>query len=93
MPPQSIATGSIEGTVVDSESGEPVAGMTVTLAFEGAGTANPSAVTDARGHYVIADVPQGRYGELVASGRHHDERRRSVTVGSGLATVDFSVGR
>ena len=93
LPPGSSATGSIEGTVADAETGQPLAGMHVTLAFQGSGTANPTVVTDADGHYAITGVPHGHYGKLVVRGRHHEDRRKQVTVVSGRTTLDFTTPR
>jgi hypothetical protein len=92
LPPASIVTGSILGTVTDRESGRPVAGLRVTLAFQGSGAVNPTATTDAQGHYAITGVPQGHYGKLVVQGRRY-QARHSVTVGSAPTTVDFTPAR
>ena len=45
LPPATLATGTVEGTVTDA-SGDPVAGVPVTLLFQGSGVANPTDVTD-----------------------------------------------
>ena len=51
MPPANPAKASITGTVTDQDSGTPVSGATVTLAFQGGGPVNPAAATAANGTY------------------------------------------
>lgn len=53
-------TGSFSGTVVDDETGEPLAGICV-VAFEGQTGDFGEAVTDDSGEYLVADVPAGEY--------------------------------
>jgi extracellular elastinolytic metalloproteinase len=89
MPPGQIETGTIAGTVTDARSGKPLAGIAVTLAFQGAGVVNPTAITDAAGHYVIAGIRQGSYGKLAVRGSHY-RSQRPVTVGAGTTTESFS---
>jgi extracellular elastinolytic metalloproteinase len=93
-PPTSTRTADVTGTVTDRDSGKPVAGVTVTLAFQGgAGTANPSAVTGADGGYRIASVPVGTYPKISATGPGYDPASSTVTVGTQGATKDFAVRR
>jgi len=89
MPPASDATGTIHGTVTDGDSHNPLAGITVTLAFQGSGTANPTAVTDATGQYTITGVPQGHYAKLIVRGRGY-QARQEVTVGASTPDANFS---
>ena len=93
-PPNGTRTASITGTVTDSDSGAPVSGSTVTLAFQGgSGTANPSAITDANGRYTLGPVPVGTYSKLSVTGSGYDPVTSSVTVGNNGATKNFSVRR
>jgi TonB-linked SusC/RagA family outer membrane protein len=55
---QEPARGSIAGTVVESESGRPIAGASVALAASGAG-AGAATVTDAAGRFRIEGVAAG----------------------------------
>jgi extracellular elastinolytic metalloproteinase len=89
VPPATLTTSTISGTVTHNAS--PVRGATVTLAFQGEGAVNPSAVTDGSGHYTITNVPVGSYGKLVATAANRHNKRASVTVGGGGATIDFSL--
>ncbi len=91
-PPAGDATGTITGTVTDADSGAPVEGATVTLAFQGGDTtANPSAVTGADGTYSLGPVPVGTYPKLVLSGAGYEPSTQSVTVTEGEATVDATL--
>ena len=92
-PPAGHATGRIEGTVSDPDTGKPVPGATVTLAFQGRGAVNPSTVTDAQGHYSLGPVPRGRYSKLEAEAPGYLSARSAVTVGKGSAHSDFSARR
>ena len=49
----------LTGTVKDIATGQPVGGVPVTLAFQGQGVANPTAITAADGTYAIGPVPDG----------------------------------
>ncbi|MCW2794866.1 MAG: peptidase fungalysin [Nocardioides sp.] len=94
QPPTGSTNGTISGVVTDADSGLPVAGAPVTLAFQGGGTvANPTARTDAQGHYNIGPVPVGRYAKLVVGGAGYDPARSAVTVTTTGATNDFVVRR
>ena len=93
-PPSRHATGTVSGVVRDADTGAPVAGVPVTLAFEGgAGIANPTAVTAADGSYALGPVPVGTYRKLVVSGAGYDTRTAPVTVTRGGTSADFSVRR
>ena len=64
-------------------------GVTVRLAFQGSGAANPIAVTDSNGNYTIAGVPEGSYRKIQASGPGFQVRKTVTVTGAG-ATVNFS---
>jgi hypothetical protein len=89
LPPSNITTRTITGTVTDGDTHEPVAGATVTLAFQGAGTANPSTTTDPDGHYTLTDIPEGTYAKLLVLSPTYQEQE-PVTVGASGAVVDFA---
>ncbi|MFC4784890.1 M36 family metallopeptidase [Nocardioides sp. MAHUQ-72] len=94
LPPTSPATGTISGVVRDQDSGQPVAGVPVTLAFQGGGgIANPTAITADDGSYSLGPVPVGHYGKLVVSGAGYDTTQHEVTVTAGGTTEDFGVRR
>ena len=93
-PPANHDKGTITGTVTDADSGQPVSGLTVSLAFQGApGAANPSDTTDAEGHYSIGPVRVGTYPKLNVSGVGFDPARSSVTVTTAGTVKNFEVRR
>ncbi len=93
-PPASTTKAHIQGTVSDPGTGQPVAGIAVSLPFQGGnGVVNPTAVTDAQGDYEISGVPVGSYKRLVVTGSGYDRVAVPVTVTSGGAVVDFEVRR
>ncbi len=94
VPPANPAAASLSGTVTDRDTGSPVAGVTVTLAFQGGYTpANPSAVTGADGRYRLGPVPAGRYPKLVATAPGYDAQQTAVTVARGGSAKDLQVRR
>jgi hypothetical protein len=93
LPPATLDLQEITGKVTDAVTHLPVAGMTVRLAFQGAGVANPVAVTDNTGTYVIHDVPVGHYGKVQVSGKGYHAARKPVTVVPGGTTLNFAVGK
>jgi hypothetical protein len=92
-PPAMHASGRITGVVSDPDSGKPVAGASVTLAFQGRGAVNPTGVTDASGHYSLGPVPRGHYGKLEVDAPGYVGSRTAVTVGKGGAHRNFSARR
>jgi extracellular elastinolytic metalloproteinase len=92
-PPRHLALRTVRGTVTDSNSHAPLEGVPVTLAFQGSGVVNPSAVTDAAGHYAIHGVPEGVYRKLVVNGGGFQPARARITVGPSGGTKNFSVRR
>ena len=83
-------TGVLTGTVKDIATGQPVGGVPVTLAFQGQGVANPTAITAADGTYAIGPVPTGHYGKLTVNGAGYVPISRDVTVaasGSALGLL------
>ena len=76
-PPAVISDRRIHGTVTDADTGSSVPGVTVTLAFQGAGLANPTAVTQADGSYEIQNVPEGTYTKLQVRGAGYSGSPRS----------------
>ena len=57
---QSQTTGALQGTVVDSKSGEKLAGVTVIATSPSLAQAQ-TAITDENGQYKITDLPPGDY--------------------------------
>jgi extracellular elastinolytic metalloproteinase len=90
-PPKKLRFATITGTVTDADSDAPVAGLPVTLAFQGAGRVNPTDVTDASGHYTIT-APVGSYKKLQVVGQGYSDQE-DVNVAPAGTTVDFDVHR
>lgn len=68
---------SLSGSVTDRRSGEPVAGVTVTLV----GPVNRTFVTDETGQYAFTGLPEGRYiVSAAAPGLRVQPSRRNVTL-------------
>ncbi len=57
---QSTTSGAISGTVADQKSGEPLAGVTVTVQSPALGSVQ-TAITDEHGAYKITELPPGEY--------------------------------
>jgi hypothetical protein len=93
MPPTGNATGRISGTVTDSQSGDPIEGAVVTVAFQGSPfVTNPSDTTNASGNYAIGPIPQGTYPKVTISAPGYDEAREVVDV-DGQVTLDEPLDR
>ncbi|HEY7562060.1 MAG TPA: M36 family metallopeptidase [Gaiellaceae bacterium] len=91
LPPDpSSGFGSVAGTVTDSDSGVPLAGVHVE--FDGPGF---SATTDAAGHYALANVPVTTYPTLTASkaGFHWETDEDVAVVANTESPVDFETRR
>jgi extracellular elastinolytic metalloproteinase len=89
VPRAAPSTGAIRGTVSDRDTGEPLAGVTVTLAFQGSGPVNPTAVTDGSGAYSLDALPRGHYTKLIVRAQGY-QARRPVTVGAGTTRVNLA---
>jgi extracellular elastinolytic metalloproteinase len=93
VPPATLpARTTITGKVSDLH-GAGIAGAVVTLAFQGSGAVNPSAVkTGSNGTYEIDGVLPGTYPKIVVSASGFRSRQHSVVVPAGGATgVDFTL--
>ena len=64
--PAGVPGATVEGLVTDAETGLPVVGAGVVIPALGIG-----AVTDLRGHYVIADVPPGDHAVRAGAYTYH----------------------
>lgn len=77
--------GAIAGRVTDAETGQPLAGVTITVR----GT-QFRAVSNAEGQYRITDVPAGTY-DVNATQIGRNPGSQTVTVAGETATADFSM--
>jgi extracellular elastinolytic metalloproteinase len=96
MPPARDASRtSVSGTVTDLASGEPLAGVTVSVVGHTSPLAGSyQATTDAHGRYTIAHVlPGGTYPEVTATLVGYEPGRRAVYVRGGRNTVDWKLRR
>jgi hypothetical protein len=70
-PPPPTGTALILGRVVDGDTGKPVQGAILTLANY-AGRWTRSILTDADGHFVLANLPAGSFLLSAVKGGYHD---------------------
>jgi extracellular elastinolytic metalloproteinase len=91
-PAPGTPVGTLTGTVSNLDTGAPVAGATVIVAA-GASPTNPSAITDAAGHYTISGLVAGTYPKVVATVAGFDGVTSAVTVSAGTTTHDFAIRR
>ena len=97
-----LAGSAVSGRVTDSQSGEPVAGATVSLQVDGAppsggfglpSTSGPKALgvelwpkTDGQGRFVIPRVPSATYTVFANHPDYKTETREDVALGAGAET-------
>ncbi|MEZ5094181.1 M36 family metallopeptidase [Nocardioides sp.] len=93
-PPASVQMATVTGTVTDDADGSPVAGVPVSVAFQGgAGLVNPTAITAADGTYSM-QVPTGDYGKITTGGQGYEYQETSISVTAGGPNVaDFALRR
>ncbi len=94
VPPAGSKQGVVSGVVTDADTGLPLAGLPVTVAFQGgAGQANPTDVTDSAGRYAIGPLPTGTYRKLVVGGSGYDPVTSRVKVVATGTSLDLAVTR
>jgi len=94
VPPTGTKKGLVTGTVTDADTGLPVAGVPVTLAWQGgAGQVNPTTVTGSDGTWSLGPVPIGTYRKLAVDGAGYDPVVRKVKVLATGAVADLQVRR
>jgi extracellular elastinolytic metalloproteinase len=93
MPPSHFTLGSVGGTVTDPDTDDPIAGVPVTLAFQGNGTVNPTAITNGAGHYEISGVPTGHYAKITVLGAGYQAATAPADVTSGGGTANLQTRR
>ena len=74
------AQGALEGHVRDAATGQPLAGVQISLPELGTG-----GITDAEGHYRLEGIPAGTRGVEIRLIGYHTERREAV-ITEGLTT-------
>ncbi|MEP6667094.1 MAG: M36 family metallopeptidase [Nocardioidaceae bacterium] len=94
-PPAGTPIGGLSGKVTDANSGQPIEGATVVIAWQGSPFANnPSAITDADGNYSVGPVPVGRYPKVVVVGpAGYDDRSNPVQVIAGIKVHNVGLRR
>ncbi len=81
------STGKIQGTIVDSESKEPLPSVNVVIERTTLGAA-----TDEEGYFLITDVPPGTYSLKASMVGYAPETKEKVRVFAGrTTTADFSL--
>ncbi len=92
--PPTGAGATLQGTVTDKLTGQPVDGVLVFIAGHDSGYAGDyAAVTDAQGKYSIDGVLPGRYPKLVVAGNGYEVLNQPVTIAAGGTTADFATRR
>ncbi len=85
--PAAQSQGSIEGTVILAETGEPLHGVAVLLI-----ELSRTTTSDNEGRYHFDGVPPGRYSLLAHLDSIFTEETKPIIVGPGIAsTLDFSL--
>ncbi|MBA2561251.1 MAG: M36 family metallopeptidase, partial [Propionibacteriales bacterium] len=94
MPPQNFDVGSLRGVVTNADTGLPLKGVRITIAFQGSPfVTNPSTRTDANGRYSLGPVPVGRYPKVLFSKRGYDSKIGAVRVHAGTTQHDVQMVR
>ncbi len=94
VPPKGNNVGSIVGLVTDRETGAPIKGAVVSVAFQGSPfVVNPSTKTDANGRFSIGPLPRGRYPKVTISSTGYDAVRRSVKVDTRMTRLNPKLKR
>ena len=78
-------TGSLKGTVTSAVNKEPIAGATIEIT-----ELHQTANTDENGVYEFKNIPPGNY-TVVTHIEGFSDRTNKIQVGSGAATLDFSL--
>ena len=89
-----LLSGGISGSVVDSDSGEPIEGATVSVSLSGGVyTFNSSTLTDVNGSFSIKQLPVGSY-ELTVSADYYNDYLHAVEIEviEGETTVIVEIG-
>ena len=86
--------GSIQGTVTDSKTGQPVRGAEVSLRVLSQGNRSEanSSVSDSEGHFAFDNLPAGRY-RLTASRNGYVTRDPRFGGGLRAGTISLSSGQ
>ncbi len=89
------ATISVEGTVVDADSGAPVIGAVVVVNVDDASASGmaPFGATSDDGSFLIADLPAGRVTLIVQPPQDSGYAPRTITVNGSAGDVDAGVIR
>jgi hypothetical protein len=93
-PAPGTPTGSLSGTVTDSEAGTPVAGAVVAFGGHASGFGGDySAVTAANGTYTISGIFAGTYPKVFSRGPGYETVVRTVSVANGTNTANWQLRR
>ncbi|HEV2425543.1 MAG TPA: carboxypeptidase-like regulatory domain-containing protein [Terriglobia bacterium] len=90
----STGTSSIEGTVADAQTGQPVRKAEVTAFATGQDAPDPQSIaTDASGHFTIGGLPAGKYRLRVWANRFAPQAYGASRSGDRGKTVDVAAGQ
>ncbi|MCU7723563.1 M36 family metallopeptidase [Actinoplanes sp. KI2] len=93
MPPAAnTPRGALTGKVTDSDSGTPVAGLTVGFGGHASGFAGDlQATTAADGSYTISGILPGTYAKVFARGAGYDQQVTTLSIPSHTVVQNWSV--
>jgi len=96
MPPTGKPKGSLNGTVTDQDTSQPIEGVIVQFGGHNSGfTGTLADLTDKKGKYEIDDIFPGAYPKVAAMGAGYDTVVKPATITSDKkgATLDFALRR
>ncbi|MCS6904385.1 MAG: TonB-dependent receptor [Bacteroidia bacterium] len=79
-------TGTLQGSIVDAVTNEPLAGAVITIEGTPFG-----AVADEEGKYVIRNIPQGVYSVKVSYVGYETQIKNQVMIEKGVTQLNFSL--
>ena len=84
-PPSPVSTGTIDGTVTESDGVTPIEGATVTV------DTGQSGITDTDGTYTITDVPTGECSVTASADGFESQTKPATVYDKQTTTVDFAL--
>ena len=85
---QAAGSGGVDGTVVDSQTGQVVANARIAIAC---GAVHKSASADANGHFTVADLPEGTCTMSISGGVYATSTLAVTVTASSIATLLVNV--
>jgi extracellular elastinolytic metalloproteinase len=93
-PAKNTPKGKLTGTVIDTDTQQPLAGALVAFGGHASGFQDDlAALTDAAGHYTIKNIFFGTYHKVSASKPGFDAAEVTITIAARTTTQNFSLRR